>query len=752
MVVGEESIARTFHFEARDEREAEDWVRHIAQAMQAVGVVPSQPQQHPSKWWKMGGGGEGGGGGGSVRGSRLSTTSHLPAVNLTPSLSASPLPPSPCPLTPVHSAHQGKLDSAMGAEWGVGGEVVGVESVLELVAPVDLHPIGRMFLCRERLRPDLWHLLHAIPLAHPLTPLIRTAHHRMSQLHALPHLLTPLAHSSSLSDALIAVYTPALHPAHTLAHLLHLHRRLPSPAVLHIAIHLTRALCALHSCGYHYPTLTPSTLALDGDGALTLIDPLFSLSPRLPPSDPSHPYTLPPHEAEASHADWWRVGILLYELSVGLPPMRAGDEGRVEGGGSGGMEGGEGGGRWEGWHPLALVFPPFVGEALQSLIRRLMMVEVEERLGCGGGEGGEGGVKSHPFFAGVDWDADLAPPAWVKLHVMKQPARASLGAASSNASAASGGVVSTTPPSPSTAFTFSPRDPPPLLFFPSSLAVTEQGPLSAYLQQRPPRNVLRHPPAASPAVPPASLHLTLLGGRNFPPPSPHSQPHASPLKRRTLEAPSAHSSPSVATHGVYVTVTCTGVSCTSRMVVGPAACHPHFGDDMRWGLEGVEGWEEGEVEMEVKWGRIGGGGGGGGVGGGVGEGVRVGSVSLSLANVQAMCGGVGGEMWHSIIDGQGLVVGELHVQWRWEREGDGEGPWWVRLRGEGKGEGPTFQQAFGVPLEGGEERIEGGQGEEGEGEVGEAQRKGKGEVGEEREREEEDASDVRVHLGGALST
>ena len=183
-------------------------------------------------------------------------------------------------------------------------------------------------------------------------------------------------------------------------------------------------------------------------------------------------------------------------------------------------------------------------------------------------------------------------------------------------------------------------------------------PLDAYMQGRPPRHVLLHPPApVGGSAAPIAVTLAVLGGRNFPPPA-EGEPAAAQGRRRTGEG-RAKSSSLAATHGVYVVVGCGAWQACSRMVVGGAVCQPQFGDEWRVGVEGEEA-----VEMEVRWGRI------GGVPGEAG--VTLGTAHLPLQGVQAALGGGRGEMWHSVIDGRGLVVGELHVRWAMEGTEGGE--------------------------------------------------------------------------------
>jgi serine/threonine protein kinase len=93
--------------------------------------------------------------------------------------------------------------------------------------------------------------------------------------------------------------------------------------------------------------------------------------------------------------DWWSLGILLYELLVGLPPFYSENVNEI--------------------YDLILrapvKFPSTVPEQAQSLIKQLLERDPNARLGagCGAVE-----IKTHPFFNSVDWMAlakkQVTPP------------------------------------------------------------------------------------------------------------------------------------------------------------------------------------------------------------------------------------------------------------------------------------------------------------------------------------------------------
>ncbi len=84
--------------------------------------------------------------------------------------------------------------------------------------------------------------------------------------------------------------------------------------------------------------------------------------------------------------DWWSLGILLYELTVGIPPFYSQNIDvmykKIEQG--------------------ILRFPPFLSENCKSLIVALLNRDPATR--CGSTNDVED-IKTHPFFADIDWDA-----------------------------------------------------------------------------------------------------------------------------------------------------------------------------------------------------------------------------------------------------------------------------------------------------------------------------------------------------------
>jgi serum/glucocorticoid-regulated kinase 2 len=170
-------------------------------------------------------------------------------------------------------------------------------------------------------------------------------------------------------------------------------RRFPEATAKIYVGEIALALGYLHSLDVIYRDLKPENILLDPQGHVCLTD--FGLAKEV--EQGSHtssfcgtPEYLAPEivrgEPHDKAVDWWSLGILLYELTVGIPPFYSQNIDvmykKIEQG--------------------ILRFPPFLSENCKSLIMALLKRDPNER--CGSTDDVED-IKQHPLFADMDWDA-----------------------------------------------------------------------------------------------------------------------------------------------------------------------------------------------------------------------------------------------------------------------------------------------------------------------------------------------------------
>jgi len=169
-------------------------------------------------------------------------------------------------------------------------------------------------------------------------------------------------------------------------------RRFPEATAKIYVAEIGLALGHLHSLNYVYRDLKPENILLDDKGHVCLTD--FGLSKDIEGDEVAHTfcgtpeYLAPEIVIGSGHGmpvDWWSLGILLYELTVGIPPFYSQNVHEMYNKIQHGM----------------LRFPPFLTDNCKSLIIALLNRDPTKRLGT---KGDFEEIKSHPFFKDVDWE------------------------------------------------------------------------------------------------------------------------------------------------------------------------------------------------------------------------------------------------------------------------------------------------------------------------------------------------------------
>jgi len=166
-----------------------------------------------------------------------------------------------------------------------------------------------------------------------------------------------------------------------------------SEAVAQIYVaEIALALGHLHSKGIIYRDLKPENILLDENGHVCLTD--FGLSKDIKPDEQAFTfcgtpeYLAPEIITGAGHGkavDWWSLGILLYELTVGIPPFYSQNPNEM----------------YQKIQTGVLRFPPFLTVECRNIIVELLNRNPAKRHGA---HNDVDDIKGHAFFKNLDWE------------------------------------------------------------------------------------------------------------------------------------------------------------------------------------------------------------------------------------------------------------------------------------------------------------------------------------------------------------
>lgn len=158
------------------------------------------------------------------------------------------------------------------------------------------------------------------------------------------------------------------------------------------AAEIISAVSHLHANGIMHRDLKPENILLDAEGHAMLTD--FGLAKQFDENTRSNSmcgtveYMAPEIVMGKGHdkaADWWSVGILLYEMLTGKPPFVGGNRQKIQ----------------QKIIKDKVKLPAFLSSDVHSLLKGLLQKDPSRRLGSG--PTGSEEIKGHKWFRSINW-------------------------------------------------------------------------------------------------------------------------------------------------------------------------------------------------------------------------------------------------------------------------------------------------------------------------------------------------------------
>ncbi|CAK8543374.1 unnamed protein product [Lathyrus sativus] len=157
------------------------------------------------------------------------------------------------------------------------------------------------------------------------------------------------------------------------------------------AVEIVSAVSHLHSKGIMHRDLKPENILMDVDGHVMLTD--FGLAKQFEESTRSNSmcgtleYMAPEIILGKGHdkaADWWSVGVLLFEMLTGKPPFCGGNREKIQ----------------QKIVKDKIKLPGYLSSEAHALLKGLLQKEAPKRLGCGAK--GISEIKGHKWFKPIN--------------------------------------------------------------------------------------------------------------------------------------------------------------------------------------------------------------------------------------------------------------------------------------------------------------------------------------------------------------